>query len=105
MQLEEYFDTISPDEIRLKGHRINIEHIVERYQDGMTPQQIMSDLPSLSLEEVFGALTYYLHNQAEVDEYLARLHDYVEEQVRLANANPSPVVERIRARMREKQRA
>ena len=39
MQLEEYFDTISPDEIRLKGHRINIEHIVERYQDGMTPQQ------------------------------------------------------------------
>ena len=105
MQLEEYFDTISPDEIRLKGHRINIEHIVERYQDGMTPQQIVADLPSMSLEEVFGALTYYLHNQAEVDEYLARLHDYVEEQVRLANASPSPVVERIRARMREKQRA
>src|SRR5437660_918886 len=105
MQLEDYFDEISPDEIRLRGHRINIEHIVERYEAGMTPQQIVADLPSLSLEEVFGTLTYYLHNQAAVDAYLLRLQAYVDEEARRADAQESPVVERIRTRMRGKQSA
>ena len=105
MQLEEYFEVISPDEIRLKGHRINIEHIVERYEAGMSPRDIVADLPSLSLEEVFAALAYYLHNRAAVDAYLQRLGGYVDEQVRISDAVSSPVVDRIRARLQGKQSA
>jgi uncharacterized protein (DUF433 family) len=105
MRLEDYFEAITPDEIRLKGHRINIEHIVERYQAGMTPEQIAADLPSLTLEQVYGALTYYLHNRTQVDDYLRRLNDFVEEQVRAEAAHPLPAADRVRARMAEKQSA
>ena len=30
MQLEDYFDVLSTDVIRLKGHRIGLEHVIER---------------------------------------------------------------------------
>lgn len=103
MRLEDYFDVITPDEIRLKGHRINIEQIVERHQAGMTPEQIAADLPSLDLEEVYGALAYYLHFRADVDAYLLTLNQFVEEQERVSDATPSAAVERVRARLAGKQ--
>ena len=40
MLIEEYFDFSHPDEIRLAGHRINIETILVEYLDGMVPEEI-----------------------------------------------------------------
>jgi len=71
----------------------------------MTPEQITADLPSLGLEEVYGALTYYLHNRAQVDDYLRRLNDFVEEQVRAEATRQLPAADRVRARLAAKQRA
>jgi hypothetical protein len=39
----------------------------------MGPEAIVRDVyPSLTLEEVYATITYYLHNKAEVDAYLER---------------------------------
>lgn len=94
MQLEDYFDFMGPDVIRLKGHRIGLEHIVERFKGGYSPESIMVYFGTLTLEEVYAAITYFLHNKAEVDAYLERLDRFREEQIRLADANPSPVTPR-----------
>jgi uncharacterized protein (DUF433 family) len=79
MQLEDYFEFEKfetkfgiAERIRLKGHRIAIESIVEEFSKGATPDQIQKSLPTLTLEEVYAAITYYLHNKDEVDAYIQR---------------------------------
>jgi uncharacterized protein (DUF433 family) len=97
MRLEDYFEFLDPDVIRVKGHRIELEQIVELYHEGYSAEQIQLELPTLSLEEVYAALTYYLHNRAEVDAYVARQAAVVERELREADARePSPAMQRIR---------
>jgi uncharacterized protein (DUF433 family) len=86
MQLEDYFEFAEPDIIRLKGHRIFLEHILERWLQGYSPEHIVQDLPTLTLEEVYAAITYDLHNQAAIDTYLERARQLGAEQMRQADA-------------------
>jgi uncharacterized protein (DUF433 family) len=98
MRLEDYLEFLEPDTIRIKGHRIGIEHLVKLYHEGYSPEQIMQEFPGLSLEKIYGTITYYLHNKAEVDAYIARGDAWVEEQMREDEAKePPPVVKRLRA--------
>jgi len=96
MQLEEYFDFQEAGAIRLKGHRIGIEHVIDLYRGGYTVEEIVQHFPGLRLEEVYAAITYYLHNQAELDSYMARLEaDGLKEYEAWARS-PSPAIERLR---------
>jgi len=36
------------------------------------PEAIAADFPALSLEQIHGAIAFYLHNRAEIDQYLAK---------------------------------
>ena len=41
MQLEDYFDFLAPDDIRIKGHRIGIEFVLYEYiYHGQTPEEL-----------------------------------------------------------------
>jgi uncharacterized protein (DUF433 family) len=92
MQLEDYFDFFEhPYSIRLKGHRIGLEHIVKRFNDGYSAEMIVHELPNLRLEQAYAAITYYLHNKAQVDEYMAELDRFVEEQVAPPGGDPGPL--------------
>ena len=97
MKLEDYFDFLAPNDIRLKGHRIGIDDVLYYYLEGYTPEEIAANLPSLSLEQIHATITYYLHNRAEVDAYLSRLATWREQRCREWEANPPPVVQRLRA--------
>jgi uncharacterized protein (DUF433 family) len=80
MQLEDYFEFErfptehgEVERIRIKGHRIRIENIVELYSSGKTAEEIQrQSYPSLTLEEVYAAITYYLRNKEAVEAYIAR---------------------------------
>lgn len=64
MQLEDYFDFLSTDDIRVKGHRIGIETILLEYLDrARTAEQIAEMFPSLSLEHVYATILHFLHNR------------------------------------------
>ncbi|WP_225225326.1 DUF433 domain-containing protein [Komarekiella delphini-convector] len=63
MQLEDYFEFLNPDDIRIKGHRIGIDNVIQYYLQGYSPEQILEELPSLNLEKIYATLTYYLHNR------------------------------------------
>ncbi|MEB3248298.1 MAG: DUF433 domain-containing protein [Merismopediaceae bacterium] len=52
MQLENYVEFLAEDDIRLKGHRIGIEDILKYYLKGYSPEEILSELPSLNLEKI-----------------------------------------------------
>lgn len=79
MQLEDYFDFLSPDDIRIKGHRIGIDNVLDYYLEGYSPEEIAANLPTLSLEQIYATITYYLHSRPEIDAYLLRLAKWREQ--------------------------
>ena len=107
MQLEDYFEFEKFDtdygpveRIRIKGHRISIEHVIEFYNQGVSAEEIAKvHYPSLSLEEVYATLTYYLHNKQAVDKYNEegeKIADaYYQEWLR--NHKPSLLEEKMRS--------
>ncbi len=59
---------------RVAGTRISLDSIVYAFLDGDSPEAIAQSFPTLTLEQVYGAIAYYLQHQAEMDAYLrARL--------------------------------
>ena len=107
MQLEDYFDFLAPDDIRLKGTRLGIETILTDYLElGLFAEQIAARYRTLSLEQVYATLTYYWHNQPEVAAYLRRVNEAVEQQRQDQRLNPSLGVKRLRemAQQREDER-
>ncbi|MDZ4720032.1 MAG: DUF433 domain-containing protein [Roseiflexaceae bacterium] len=71
--VDEYLDIVADDDIRVKGHRIGLEHIIQRYHEGYSPEQIGLDFPGLELKAIYVIISYYLQNQGDVDAYIARL--------------------------------
>lgn len=97
MQLEDYFEFLQPDDIRIRGHRIGIEDVIKYHLKGYTSQQILEQLPSLSLEKIYATLTYYYQNKKQIDAYLQRVNEWQEEQYQQwLNSEPSPVIKRLR---------
>ncbi len=77
MQLEDYFDFQRPDDIRIKGHRIGIEHVLYEYLIGqMTVEELADRFDTLTLEEIHATILYYLHNKEAVTKYLEDWLDY-----------------------------
>lgn len=97
MQLEDYFEFLDSDDIRIKGHRIGIDNVIDYYLQGYSPEQILQELPSLNLEKIYATLTYYLHNRAEMDAYMLRLTKWREQRYQEWLTNPSPLALRLRA--------
>ncbi|MGL5871410.1 MAG: DUF433 domain-containing protein [Xenococcaceae cyanobacterium] len=95
--LENYFEFLSSNDIRLKGHRIGIDNVLEYYLEGYTPEEILTNLPTLSLEEIYTTITYYLRNRSQIDLYLLGLAEEREKHYQEWTANPSPLVQRLKA--------
>ena len=76
MQLENYFDFLGEDDIRIRGTRIGIETVLEDYLEGSSPEEIAARYRSLSMEQVYATITYYWHSRDQVEEYLQEWRDY-----------------------------
>ena len=51
--------------------RISLDSIVYAFQQGLSPESILQSFPLLTLEQVYGAVAFYLANRAAIDDYLA----------------------------------
>ncbi len=102
IELTNYLDFTNPDAIRVKGHRLGIEHILDYYLEGYNPDEIAQELPGLNLETVYAAIAYYLANRAKMDAYLLRRRARNEKAYQEWAAAPSPLIQRLRV-LREKQ--
>lgn len=52
------------------GTRVSLDSIVYQFREGQTAEGIAADFPVLSLEQVYGAIAYYLGHREEIDAYL-----------------------------------
>lgn len=96
MELESYFDFLSPEEIRIKGTRIGIETLLEDYLEGASPEEIAPLYPHLTLEQVYAALLYYFCNRAQVDAYREAWRASTEQAWLEQQRHPSPALRRLR---------
>lgn len=57
---------------RVKDTRIALESLIYQFRAGRSPEAIQDAFPTLSLGQIYGALAFYLDNQAELNAYLAK---------------------------------
>jgi uncharacterized protein (DUF433 family) len=97
MNLDDYFDFLAPDDIRIKGTRIGIETVLYDFiHCRETPEAIARRYRTLTLEQVYATVLYYLHNKEVVSTYLADWLEWSHQQRRMQEATPSPLALRIR---------
>lgn len=97
MDINNYFDHLAPDDIRIRGTRIGIESVLYEYiHREQTPEEIINSFPSLTLEKVYATILYYLHNKVAVDKYMTDWLEYGKRMREKQEKNPPPVVVRLR---------
>ncbi|MGD2182497.1 hypothetical protein WB391_15530 [Lusitaniella coriacea LEGE 07167] len=96
MQLEDYFNFLEPNDIRLKSSRIGIETILYEYiYRARTAEEIAQIYTSLSLEQVYATILYYLHNKEAVSRYIEDGLEWGRKRREEQRKNPSPVVRKL----------
>lgn len=97
MNLEDYFDFLAPDDIRIKGTRIGIESILYQYiHRSQSPEEIAAQFHSVTLEQVYATILYYLRQREAVTQYLADWLEFARHAREAQERNPPPVVLRLR---------
>jgi uncharacterized protein (DUF433 family) len=82
--------------LRVGDTRVMLDSVVAAFNLGHSAETIAQQYPALSLEEVYGAITYYLANQADVDQYLRKQDEVWKQWREKADTTASPVVQRLR---------
>ncbi|MBD2481050.1 DUF433 domain-containing protein [Planktothrix sp. FACHB-1365] len=104
MQLEDYFNFLAPNDIRLKGSRIGIETILYEYiYRNRTPEEIAKIYTSLSLDQVYATILYYLQHQESVSQYITEWLEWGHQMREEQRQNPSPIVQKLMKLKAEKE--
>ncbi|TRV43979.1 MAG: DUF433 domain-containing protein [Microcystis panniformis Mp_MB_F_20051200_S9] len=97
MRIQDYFNFLASDDIRIKGSRIGIESVLYEYiYRAKTPEEIAQQFETITLEQVYATILYYLHNKERVSAYLADWLEFCRQQREEQKSNPSPARQRFR---------
>jgi uncharacterized protein (DUF433 family) len=88
--------------IRVGNSRVLLELVIRAFQDGLSPESIVSRYSTLSLSDVYNAIAYYLRHQQTVETYLQE-REQLAELVRERLMNLQPDLQMIRARLLSQQ--
>ncbi|MBI4547324.1 MAG: DUF433 domain-containing protein [Ignavibacteriae bacterium] len=56
----------------IRGTRISVRDVVEQWKMGMSPDEIPSVYPHITLAQVFEALAYYQDNKEEIESFIGK---------------------------------
>jgi uncharacterized protein (DUF433 family) len=60
----------------VKSTRTTVRAIVEWWKFGASPEEILKNLPHLTLSQIFDALSYYTDHRDEIEKYIAENKDF-----------------------------
>jgi uncharacterized protein (DUF433 family) len=103
MTLPDFLTEHPYGEIRLTGHRIGLEHVVQFYKEGFSPEMLHEHYPTLPLALVYKVIAFYLENRAEVEAYVSDCAAEIERQ--RASAVTGPSLTELQQRMKDRQPA
>ena len=97
MQIEEYFNFLAENDIRIKGTRIGIETVLDEYiHDSKTAEAIADRYHTVTLEQVYATILYYLQDREKVGAYLENYLEYCRKAREEYEKNLHPGVIRLR---------
>lgn len=67
------------DMFYIAGSRVPLEAVIHEYRNGAPAESIACSFPTLSLEQIYGALAFYHGNRAQVEEAMRRTEKSWEE--------------------------
>lgn len=71
--MEKQYIEYRDDGYWVAGARVSLDSIVLAFLEGLSPETIAAECyPVLTLEQVYGAITYYLSHKDEIDVYLKK---------------------------------
>ncbi len=106
MQIEDYFNFLAENDIRIKGTRIGIETVLDEYiNNGKTAEAIADRYHTVTLEQVYATILYYLQNREKVGAYLEGYLEYCRKAREEYEKNPPPGVIRLRKLKAEQDRS
>jgi len=71
----------------IKSARVSLDSIVYRWLEGLSPETVAECFPVLTLEQVYGAIAYYLGHRVEIDNYLKDANEEYEDFRQRVRAN------------------
>jgi uncharacterized protein (DUF433 family) len=83
--------------IRIGQTRVTLLSVINAYNQGASPEEIVQDFPTVSLSEAYSTIAYYLQYRSEIDEYLNGEREHAQ-QMRSENS-VAGIRERLEARL------
>ena len=68
--MDNNYVNVDGDSYRIAGTRVSLDSVVYDYLSGLSPESIADNFDTLSLEQVYGAITFYLSHRNEVERHL-----------------------------------
>ncbi len=80
---------------RIADTRVSLDSLVYLFREGMSAESMVDSYPALTLEQVHGALAFYLANQNEIDAYLIEGHRTAESQHKQSKKSNAELIARL----------
>lgn len=81
----------------IKETRISLDSVVYAFHNGQSPESIVRAFPLLTLEQVYGAIAFYLANRTEIDRYLEQEETAFEEMPQFLQTSDPNLYEKLLA--------
>jgi uncharacterized protein (DUF433 family) len=81
---------------RVADSRVSLDSVVIAFLDGSSADEIAGDFPALSIEQVDGAIKFYLQHKQEIDEYLTEQNQRWQEFAAESESLHGPLLSRLR---------
>ena len=78
----------SDGSVRVGKTGVKLEIVIEDYQLGLSPEEIVESHPTLKLGDVYSVIGYYLHRKEEVDKTMREWEEAGEKLKKWADAQP-----------------
>jgi len=87
--------------VRIGNSRVSLDLLVEQYENGMMPEDMVRAYDSLALADVHAVIAYYLRHREEVRAYLTRRAEEAEAlRAKIESEHPRVSREELQARLR-----
>ena len=93
---ERYVTRDADGAMRVGSTQISLDSVVLAFRQGESPESIRQAYPALTLEQVYGAITYYLAHEDEVDSYLRRQEELWQRERDRSERENGPLLDRMR---------
>ncbi len=80
---------------RIADTGVSLDSLVYLFREGMSAESMVESYPALTLEQVHGALAFYLKNQNKIDAYLIEGERAAESQQRQSRQTNAELIAKL----------